>query len=301
MLLFAASIVAIAVQAQPQHCSPGFQDSSCFGVLLNAPQVAPTCTSGAGYTTTSPAVWQGSKYSTPSCSYTPPPTCGSNMTQTAAPTWNGSAWVGLACTPVQTPPPVTLPTIVLTNNATSNANFYEGPPDPTFTFTLLPNGTVTPTIGWSDYNSGRSVTFNKWASNAPNTTGSDVQVMATVTSGNEVLDYADNQGNPITTADDGTPLPSPINFGQAVAKPGGGTYTLALDPGSTQLGQWLSLGSARSFSVTAPAPFVQYMSGGQFQVWLQLQFRGAVSQQVIGTVKVQLTNYWQIPYNNGGG
>lgn len=107
-LLLLSFLASLAANAQPMHCSPGFQDSSCGGVLLNAPQVAPTCSTADGWTTVLPAVWQGSKYSAPTCSYTPPPICGTGMTQVVTPTWNGSAWIGLACTapPAQIPPPL---------------------------------------------------------------------------------------------------------------------------------------------------------------------------------------------------
>jgi len=105
-LLFAASLIAAAAQAQPAHCSPGFQDSSCAGVLLNAPQAAPTCSGAAGWTTTSAPVWQGSHWSAPGCTYTPPPTCPANYNMVSAPSWNGSSWSSPVCTPTTPPSPL---------------------------------------------------------------------------------------------------------------------------------------------------------------------------------------------------
>lgn len=91
------ALAGIASAAPPVRCSPGFQDSSCTGFLQNAQQTAPTCSTDPGWRTTSPAVWAGSKYVAPTCSYTAAPTCPSGFDQTAAPTWNGASWTGLAC------------------------------------------------------------------------------------------------------------------------------------------------------------------------------------------------------------
>jgi hypothetical protein len=107
-LFLVASLVAVAAQAGPMRCTPGFQDSSCQGVLLNPPQTPPTCSNAAGWTTTSPAVWQGSHYSAPGCTYTPPPACPANYTMTSAPTWNGSSWSAPVCTPTTPPTPLKL-------------------------------------------------------------------------------------------------------------------------------------------------------------------------------------------------
>jgi len=92
-------LASLAANAQPVHCSPGFQDSSCVGVLLNAPQPAPTCSADAGWITTSPAVWQGSGWSVPSCLYLPPPICSANFTMLAAPAWLGASWSAPVCVP----------------------------------------------------------------------------------------------------------------------------------------------------------------------------------------------------------
>jgi hypothetical protein len=98
------TLASTVTLAQPARCSSGYQDASCVGYLANLPQVAPTCSNAPGWQTTAPAVWQGSHYSAPGCTYTPPPTCPAGMTQTGNPTWNGSSWVGLVCTPASAPP-----------------------------------------------------------------------------------------------------------------------------------------------------------------------------------------------------
>ena len=105
LLLIPCVAVSSLAAAGPTRCSPGYQDSSCVGVLLNAPQTAPTCSTAYGWQTVTPAAWQGSKYSTPVCSYTAPPTCPGGFDPSSTPTWNGSSWVGLTCTPHVTPPP----------------------------------------------------------------------------------------------------------------------------------------------------------------------------------------------------
>ena len=156
-LLMLPFLASLAANAQPVHCSPGFQDSSCGGVLLNAPQVAPTCSTADGWTTLSPAVWQGSKYSAPTCSYTPPPICGSGMTQVVTPTWSGSAWIGLACTA----PPAQIPAALATSAGNAGSYGY-------FTTRLSAAGTQTFVINtdgtWAVQRSG-------FQANAPRTSG----------------------------------------------------------------------------------------------------------------------------------
>lgn len=129
LALLGLCVGGAASAAGPVRCSPGFQDSSCVGVLLNAPQVAPTCAAaGTGWTTTTPATWAGSKYTQPKCSYTAAPTCPSGYDQTAAPTWNGTSWVGLACQPQALPSPPTTPLVLqpITVSAEMGANFAVG-------------------------------------------------------------------------------------------------------------------------------------------------------------------------------
>lgn len=92
-----ALLTGTSLFAQPVRCTPGYQDSSCASVLLNAPQVAPTCTAAPGWVTVTPAKWVGSKWLVPSCNYTPPPTCPSGFEQIAPPSWTGTNWVAPAC------------------------------------------------------------------------------------------------------------------------------------------------------------------------------------------------------------
>lgn len=106
-LLAAAALLGLnpADAAPPVRCSPGYQDSSCAHVLLNPPQTPPTCPNGAGWRTVSPAVWLGSKYSTPNCSFTAAPSCPGGYSEAVAPTWDGTAWVGQQCVLIPPPPP----------------------------------------------------------------------------------------------------------------------------------------------------------------------------------------------------
>ncbi|CAE6832426.1 hypothetical protein R69746_06555 [Paraburkholderia aspalathi] len=83
--------------AAPVTCSYGYQDSTCGTFLSNSPQVAPTCSSGAGWTTVSPAKWIGSQYSAPQCNYQAPPSCPPGWITTASPGWTGSFWTGPFC------------------------------------------------------------------------------------------------------------------------------------------------------------------------------------------------------------
>ncbi|MFP3637906.1 hypothetical protein [Paraburkholderia sp. SIMBA_054] len=90
----------------PAHCSPGFQDSACATQLTHTASPQPDCSAnGAGWTTVTASVWQGSRWSAPGCSYTPPPTCPAGYSQTSAPWWNGSSWIGLGCAAPPPPPP----------------------------------------------------------------------------------------------------------------------------------------------------------------------------------------------------
>lgn len=108
-VVFALAVWLAAVthaNAAPARCSYGYQDSSCTSPIQNAPVPQPQCQSGAGWTTVVASVWQGSRWSTPQCSYQPAPTCPPNYTQTSSPTWTGSSWADLQCTP-STPPALT--------------------------------------------------------------------------------------------------------------------------------------------------------------------------------------------------
>lgn len=104
-LLFIAGIALMLniSSAAPVRCSPGYQDASCASPLSAPPQTAPSCSADAGWQTITAATWIGSKYSTPVCSYTAPPTCPPGNTQLTPATWNGTTWTGLVCSPVKTP------------------------------------------------------------------------------------------------------------------------------------------------------------------------------------------------------
>lgn len=92
-------------QANPALCSLGYQDSTCVTPISRAPIAAPQCSSGAGWTTTSSPVWKGAYWSSPGCSYQPPPSCPPGYSQVTGPSWTGSNWVGLTCQPTAPPPP----------------------------------------------------------------------------------------------------------------------------------------------------------------------------------------------------
>ncbi|SIO61544.1 hypothetical protein SAMN05444165_5265 [Paraburkholderia phenazinium] len=85
--------------ATPVRCSPGYVDSTCTTPLVGAPIPAPQCSSGAGWTTTTPAQWIGSGYTTPTCNYTAPPVCSTaaGWTTVVGASWNGSSWSDPSC------------------------------------------------------------------------------------------------------------------------------------------------------------------------------------------------------------
>lgn len=97
------SLLAPSLAFAGSTCVFGAQDNTCLTRIVNAPEVASSCSTGAGYQTVTPAVWQGSQWSQPVCSYTAPPTCVSGTSQTTAPTWDGTQWVGQVCTVVSPP------------------------------------------------------------------------------------------------------------------------------------------------------------------------------------------------------
>ncbi len=255
-LLLLPFLASLAASAQPVHCSPGFQDSACQGVLLNPPQPAPTCTTAAGWITTSAAVWQGSRWSVPSCNYFAPPTCSSNFTMTTAPAWNGASWSMPVCVP-NTPPSCPTgqswngsacvanpPTLSLPNGATiydDVSPYY----DPWATVTLSSNGSASgtgnvPSGGIGSYSVDPGI--SKWAANSPSTNGSTVEVIASLVGGNAV-------------------------------------------PSGSALGTWINLGSTQSWTIS-------YFHGNgcdnlQSAV-IQFQFRMATTHAAIGTSSVSL-------------
>ena len=102
LLLSLASTVSFA---SPSRCSVGYADSTCVSRINSPYQVAPTCSNTAGWVTVTPAVWAGSHFTSPVCSYTPPPTCSTDpgWVTSAAATWNGSIWNAPVCTYVAQP------------------------------------------------------------------------------------------------------------------------------------------------------------------------------------------------------
>lgn len=99
LFLAACALMLNTASAAPVRCSPGYQDASCASPLSAPPQTPPSCSTDAGWQTITAATWIGSKYSTPVCSYTAPPTCPSGSTQATPATWNGTEWLGLICRP----------------------------------------------------------------------------------------------------------------------------------------------------------------------------------------------------------
>jgi len=110
VLLLTGSELALA---NPVLCSPGYQDSTCPTPIARGPVPAPQCSSGAGWTTTSNPVWQGAYWSSPGCSYQPPPSCPPGYNQTTSPIWYGSSWGAPGCTPSTPPPPPPNPSLRL--------------------------------------------------------------------------------------------------------------------------------------------------------------------------------------------
>ncbi|WP_205814950.1 hypothetical protein [Burkholderia sp. Ac-20345] len=98
-MVLATAAWANLVFAGPARCSYGNQDSTCVNPIRSAPIAQPQCSTGAGWTTVSASVWQGSQWSAPQCNYQAPPTCPSGYDQQSAPVWNGSSWVGIVCAP----------------------------------------------------------------------------------------------------------------------------------------------------------------------------------------------------------
>jgi hypothetical protein len=104
-------------------CAVGSQDSTCLTPIMSAPQPQPVCSNGAGWTTVTPSVWIGSKWESPQCSYTEPPTCPAGTTQSSPPTWNGTAWDGPNCAPLPARPPSTPSDPTLTCTATMPSGY----------------------------------------------------------------------------------------------------------------------------------------------------------------------------------
>jgi hypothetical protein len=94
----AGALVASEGFAHPIDCTPRYSDSHCVTPIRSGAIPAPTCPSAPGYSTITPAVWAGYRWTQPECSsYQAPPTCPTGYVQTTAPSWNGSAWIGMSC------------------------------------------------------------------------------------------------------------------------------------------------------------------------------------------------------------
>lgn len=103
-ILIAAGLWVQNARATPVSCSSGYQDNTCLTPIHHDPTPAPKCSTDPGWITTGNAVWQGSHWSQPQCSYQPPPSCPAGMQQTAAPTWTGSQWTQPSCQQPILPP-----------------------------------------------------------------------------------------------------------------------------------------------------------------------------------------------------
>lgn len=105
VLVIAGLLIGTAAFAKPVICSPGYQDATCVTPISRAAAAAPACSTAAGWTTVSPAAWQGSHWGQPTCNYQAPQTCPAGYTQTSASVWTGSSWTAPACSPPTPPPP----------------------------------------------------------------------------------------------------------------------------------------------------------------------------------------------------
>ncbi len=105
LFIVLAAFAAPAVFAHPIDCTPGYSDSHCVTPLRGDAIPAPTCPSAPGYSTITPAVWAGYRWTQPVCSnYQAPPTCSAGYTQISDPVWNGLSWSAPACAPTAIPP-----------------------------------------------------------------------------------------------------------------------------------------------------------------------------------------------------
>lgn len=94
---------------------------------MNSPQSAPACNSGPGWRTLEPSRWAGSRYTAPSCSYTPPPSCpnsGPGWQMTSPPVWNGSSYSAPGCS--YTPEPACPDGYEATQPASWNGSAWVG-------------------------------------------------------------------------------------------------------------------------------------------------------------------------------
>ncbi len=104
----------------PIPCSPGYEDSTCGVPLRNGAIPQPQCQTGAGWTTVSASVWQGSRWSEPQCNYQPAPSCPQGFDMLSPPTWNGQSWNAPTCAAPLPPAPVIDPNVVCTAAASGH-------------------------------------------------------------------------------------------------------------------------------------------------------------------------------------
>lgn len=92
------SMAGTLAVAAPVGCLLGYADNACVQRVSHSAVAPPAGCTGAGQTVSAAPRWQGTYWSAPQCSYTPPPSCPPGTTQASSPSWNGSSWVGLVCT-----------------------------------------------------------------------------------------------------------------------------------------------------------------------------------------------------------
>ncbi|BAG47744.1 hypothetical protein KTE60_25220 [Burkholderia multivorans] len=105
----------------PIPCTSGYQDSTCAAPLRNGAIPQPQCQTGAGWVTVSSAVWQGSRWSDPQCSYSAQPQCPAGFDTSVPSSWTGSGWTQPECVKFTPPPPVVIdPDVACTAAASSH-------------------------------------------------------------------------------------------------------------------------------------------------------------------------------------
>lgn len=110
----AGAYIGMRQACAPIPCTPGYQDSTCAAPLRNGAIPQPQCQSGAGWTMVAAAVWQGSRWSEPQCSFQSPPSCPAGFDMLSPPTWNGQSWGAPTCAAPLPPAPVIDPNQVCT-------------------------------------------------------------------------------------------------------------------------------------------------------------------------------------------
>lgn len=151
VLLVAALWSVHACAQSAAGCGHGFDDNNCIPRISVAAQAQPQCSTAAGWTTITASVWQGSKWSTPNCSYTAQPTCASGYTTLTAATWNGSSWTDPVCqAPVAAVTPATQAFACYTQTGSWAPWASVYPPNPAFT-SNVETGLVNNYGWWEDF------------------------------------------------------------------------------------------------------------------------------------------------------